>query len=247
MIFFLFVVAIIISSVTAIEAHEIDESQINNLESELTVPAEGMSQKLSSPSDSAEPVLKINNDTNEVSLSSELESNSVKTSAYIVLDNDADKENIYVGDYVTWILKAQNFGQDIAKNVKLYNKLPDGLKYIKHTTTKGTFDSVSGVWNIGDLRVEDGLVKLLITVKALTAGEKVNKAYITSDTPNSNDKTYEEEEIDVFPRDNSKTSESEKHVPAKSLHDTRLHETGNPVFLILVSLFILFISDIRRK
>ena len=247
MIFFLFVLVIIISSVNAIDAHEIDENQIDNLESELAAPENDMSQKLSSPSDSADPVLKKSNDTDEAISSSELENDVVKTSAYLVLDNDADKENIYLGDYVTWILQAQNFGPDIAKNVKLYNKLPEGLKYIKHTTTKGTFDPVSGVWNIGDLRVEDGQVNLLITVKALTVGEKVNKAYITSDTLNSNNKTYEEEEIGVFSRDNSKTSGFEKHVSAKSLHETRLHETGNPVFLILVSLLILFIPSIKRK
>ena len=242
MIFFLFVVIIIISSVTAISAHEVDENQTSNLESELAATSIDISHDILSSSDYAEPVLKKSNDTGKVSSSSALENDAVKTSAYIVIDNDADKENIYVGDYVTWIVEVQNFGPDTAKNVKIHDKLPDGLKYIKHTTTKGTFDPVSGIWNIGNLTVEDGLVTLYITEKALTPGEKVNKVYITSDTPNSNTETSEDEEMDVFSRDNTKVSEFEKHVSAK-----RLHETGNPIFLILVALSILFIPSIKRK
>jgi uncharacterized repeat protein (TIGR01451 family) len=33
-----------------------------------------------------------------------------------VLDNDADKEDIVVGEEVTWIITASNLGQDTAKN-----------------------------------------------------------------------------------------------------------------------------------
>ena len=36
------------------------------------------------------------------------------------------------------------------------------------------------------------MVKLYITVNALPTGEKVNQAYITSDTPNSNIETSED-------------------------------------------------------
>ena len=242
MIFFLFVAIIIISSATAISAHEIDENQTNNLEPVLAATSIDRSHDTLSSSNNAEPVLKNSNDTDKVSSSSALKKDSVKTSAYLEIDNDADKENIYIGDYVTWIIEAQNFGPDVAKNVKIHDKLPDGLKYIKHTTNKGTFDPDSGIWDIGNLKVEDGLVTLYITVKALTTGEKVNKVYITSDTPNSNNEDYEEEEIDVFSRDNPKETEFEKHVSAK-----RLPETGNPILLILAALAILFIPSIKRK
>ena len=40
--------------------------------------------------------------------------------AYLVLDNDADIENIYLGESVTWILTAKNLGQDIAKNTSSF-------------------------------------------------------------------------------------------------------------------------------
>ena len=139
------------------------------------------------------------NDNSQPSLESNNNQNS--SSAYLVLDNDADVENVYIGDYVTWILEVQNFGPDTAKNVKVYDKLPNGLKYVKHSLTKGTFDPNTGIWDIGDLSVEEGLVTLLITTKAIAAGEQINEAYITSDTFNSNNETVEDEEIDVFDRD----------------------------------------------
>ena len=82
------------------------------------------------------------------------------SSSYLVLDNDADNEDIFVGEEVTWIITASNLGPDTAKNTKIYNKLPQGLKYIKHSTTKGTFNPKTGIWNIGNLSIDDGIVEL---------------------------------------------------------------------------------------
>ena len=149
------------------------------------------------------------------------------------MDNDADKENVYIGDYVTWIVSVINKGPDTAKNVKVFDQLPNGLKYIRHTATKGIFDPKSGIWDIGDLAVDDGEVFLKITTKAVSAGEMINKANLTTDSNNLNaNESYEEEEIDVFEH------ESETFV-AKAA--TSLHPTGNPIFLILLSLF----TDVR--
>ena len=176
------------------------------------------------------------NDNSQPSLESNNNQNS--SSAYLVLDNDADVENVYICDYVTWILEVQNFGPDTAENVKVYDKLPDGLKYVKHSLTKGTFNPNTGIWDIGDLSVEEGLVTLLISTRAIAAGEQINEAYITSDTFNSNNETFEEEEIDVFDRDSPDEIEFERA--------TFMHATGNPIFLILTCLAILIIPIIKR-
>lgn len=158
---------------------------------------------------------------------------------FLVLDNDVDKENAYVGDYVTWILDAVNLGPDVAKNTKVHDSLPSGLKYISHTATKGTFDPNTGIWDIGDLTIDDGHVTLLIVTKALTVGEKVNKAFITGDTFNTNNETFEAEEMDVFEKSDSEKS-FEKTVSAK------MYETGNPIFLVICSLLSLMVIVIKR-
>lgn len=161
------------------------------------------------------------------------------SSSYLVLDNDADNEDIFVGEEVTWIITASNLGPDTAKNTKIYNKLPQGLKYIKHSTTKGTFNPKSGIWNIGNLSIDDGIVELWITTLALTNGKMINKAYIGTDSENSNiNESYEEEKIDVFEVEN-KVSKDVEIVSAK------IYATGNPLFLILISIFILFLPRFK--
>lgn len=161
------------------------------------------------------------------------------SSSYLVLDNDADNEDIFVGEEVTWIITASNLGPDTAKNTKIYNKLPQGLKYIKHSTTKGTFNPKTGIWNIGNLSTDEGIVELWITTLALTNGKMINKAYIVTDSENSNiNESYEEEKIDVFEVEN-KVSKDVEIVSAK------IYATGNPLFLILISIFILFLPRFK--
>ena len=161
------------------------------------------------------------------------------SSSYLVLDNDADNEDIFVGEEVTWIITASNLGPDTAKNTKIYNKLPQGLKYIKHSTTKGTFNPKTGIWNIGNLSTDEGIVELWITTLALTNGKMINKAYIVTDSENSNiNESYEEEEIDVFEVEN-KVSKDVEIVSAK------IYATGNSLFLILISIFILFLPRFK--
>ena len=197
---------------------------------------------------SQEPDLELSNDgednleitADEEILSSNESNEKTDSSAYLVLDNDANVENVYIGDYVVWIVSVINNGPDMAKNVKVYDQLPDGLKYIKHTTTKGTFNPKTGIWNIGNLSVEDGEVFLNITVKALSAGEKINKANLTTDSINLNNESYEEEEIDVFER-HSKDDDDSDNV-AKSLYST-----GNPLALVLISLFVIFVTSVKSK
>lgn len=155
---------------------------------------------------------------------------NITKSAYLVLDNDADNENIHIGDYVTWTVSVQNLGPDIAQNTKVYDELPEGLKYCYHKLTKGIFNPQTGIWDIGDLKVEDGEVVLNITCIAVTAGEKINKVWLTSDTLNLNDETFEEEEIDVLEFD----YDTDKNVK-KEIIDR--NSTGNPIFLILMTLF----------
>ena len=77
---------------------------------------------------------------NQQQTTPEVISSNSKSSSYLILDNDADKENIHIGDVVVWTVSVINLGPDMAKNVKVIDKLPSGLKYIKHIASKGTFN-----------------------------------------------------------------------------------------------------------
>ncbi len=220
-----------ISSVSAadIDNATLDSSLIQDETPELTAPAESQDVLSVSQNDSA--VLASSSQKSDVSSKNE------DSSAYLILDNDADKENIHIGEYVTWIVSVINTGPGIAKNVKVFDQIPDGLKYIKHTATKGTFDPKTGIWDIGDLSIDDNEVFLYITTLAVSVGEKINKANITCDTVNLNNETYEEEEIDVV--ENSKDSND-------AVYENTLKSTGNPLMLVILSLLGCFIGYYKR-
>ena len=165
---------------------------------------------------------------------------SDSSSTDLELDNDADKENIHVGDLVTWILEVKNNGPNVAKNVKLLDQLPEGLKFVRYSASKGVFNITTGIWEIGDLQVGEKQVLKIVT-KALTLGEKTNKANLTSDTEITvPDKCYEEEEIDVVKKTYNVKAESKKF-------SKTLYPTGNPIAVLLVSVLVLLGASIKRR
>ena len=178
--------------------------------------------------------------TSDGEILSKSSNDNTDSSANLILDNDANIENIYIGDLVVWIVSVINKGPDTAKNVKVFDQLPEGLKYVKHTTSKGTFNPKTGIWNIGNLSVEDGEVFLNITTKAISTGEKINKANLTTDSINLNNESYEEEEIDVF-------EHSEEDSSSKTVHAATIYATGNPLALALISLLMIFATSIKSK
>ena len=189
------------------------------------------------------PALEIQEDAvAEKDTANDSKANS-SSKAFLIIDNDADKENVYISDLVIWSIGVLNAGPDTAENVNVYDQLPDGMEYVSHIATKGDFDPVTGIWNIGSLSIHDGIEYLDIVTKALTAGEKVNKANVTSDTYNLNENnSYEEEEIDVLSY-SSAGKDSLSHYSANALYST-----GNPIVLILISIIgIIFSFAVKDK
>ena len=70
-------------------------------------------------------------------------------------------------DYVTFTLTATNAGPNDAAYVKVYNTLPDKLKYISDDSN-GVFNSTTGLWTIGYLATGETAV-LHIVAQAMTS------------------------------------------------------------------------------
>lgn len=67
-------------------------------------------------------------------------------------------------DVISWTITASNvWGPDNASNVKISDLLPDGLTYINSTASRGSYNSTSGVWTIGDLGVGETVTLTLDT------------------------------------------------------------------------------------
>lgn len=175
-----------------------------------------------------------------ISVYSTKKSDNKKT--HIELDNDADKENVKIGEFVTWTFEAKNYGPNLATNTKVHITLAKGLKFIKYDASKGTFDPKTGIWTIGDLEAGEKLV-LKIVSQAITAGEKVTIANLTSDTNSTTPKECnEEEEIDV----EKEEIDVEEHTAKEKKISKELYQTGTPIGLLVLSLLVIFATGIKR-
>lgn len=81
-------------------------------------------------------------------------------SSNITVDNTTPNE----GDTVKYSITVNNAsGSSKATNVNITDLLPTGVTYISSTTTNGTYNSGSGLWNIGDL---NGNTAALLIIEA---------------------------------------------------------------------------------
>src|SRR4030042_238567 len=62
----------------------------------------------------------------------------------------------YLGDIITITVTLWCYGGDVpaAGNVKINCTLPSGLHYLSYTSDKGTYDNESGIWYVGNIRVD---------------------------------------------------------------------------------------------
>lgn len=105
-----------------------------------------------------------------------------------------DVENVYVGNdfnqvgsVVPWnvTVTADN---GIAHNTKVYITFSDNMEFVSHNETMGTYDSATGIWNLGDLTSSDSPL-LLISTKLKENGKfsfAANATTTSKDTDLSN-------------------------------------------------------------
>jgi len=86
----------------------------------------------------------------------------------------------YLGN-VVFTVTVTNNGPDDATGVKLSDLLPAGLVWISDNPSQGSYDHVTGIWDIGDLYVEQGNVTLTITALVNKTGNITNMANASSD------------------------------------------------------------------
>ena len=93
-------------------------------------------------------------------------------------------------DTVIFTLTASNYGPNDAANVKVYNTLPNGLKYVSDDSN-GKFNSTSGLWAVGPLA--NGASAILhIVAQAMIANATVtDTANITDPDPDNTTEFYD--------------------------------------------------------
>ncbi|WP_296699811.1 SdrD B-like domain-containing protein [Thiocapsa sp. UBA6158] len=85
-----------------------------------------------------------------------------------------------VGETLTFTLTAANApGFSKATGVEITDLLPSGYRVLSATPSTGSYDSVTGVWDLGDLAA-GGLATLSIQARVMTRGEYENVAEVTA-------------------------------------------------------------------
>ncbi|MBE9165913.1 DUF4347 domain-containing protein, partial [Tychonema sp. LEGE 06208] len=114
----------------------------------------------------------------------------------VTVDNPAPKE----GDVITYTVSAKNvaLGNDAA-NIKLTSLLPTTLSLTSNTPTQGTYDPVTGVWDVGKLAVNDTTsLTLKATVNPGSGGQTIsNTVAIAAADRNDPDITNNNAKVDI--------------------------------------------------
>ncbi len=112
--------------------------------------------------------------------------------ADLSLTKTADTLTPNVNQNVTFTLTVSNAGGNDATGVQVTDILPAGLVFDSSAPSQGTFNSATGVWNVGDL-INGATASLQLVAKVTTTGAKRNNAQITAvaqadpdSTPNNN-------------------------------------------------------------
>ena len=85
-----------------------------------------------------------------------------------------------------WTIRVTNIGVDTAVNVKVTDKLPEGVRYVSDDSLNN-YDSESGIWTIGDLASGES-IELNIVTKVVKTNVTINNfAKVTSDTYDTNE------------------------------------------------------------
>lgn len=98
--------------------------------------------------------------------------------ADLELRKSVNTPRVNVGQNATFTLELLNRGPDGATNVHVGDRLPIGLSFVKATPSQGSYDPVSGDWNVGSL-ASGARATLAIEVTVLGPGPFTNAAEVS--------------------------------------------------------------------
>ncbi|MCB0101080.1 MAG: DUF11 domain-containing protein, partial [Anaerolineales bacterium] len=99
-----------------------------------------------------------------------------------------DNATPLVGAQVIFTITIFNDGTGDARSVEVKSLLPSGLSYVSHSTVTGTYNSSTGIWDVGTL-TNGASATLSITAEVMTGSTKTNMAEVWSSYDGDPDST----------------------------------------------------------
>ena len=143
-------------------------------------------------------IVNVTSSDDDLNLSNNVANNTINVKPLIDLkvNKTVDAHEVKVGDYVIWTITVKNNGLSNATDVKVDDVLPNGLKYINHD---GDGIYSSGIWNIGNLKVNESAI-LIITTQVIKTGEITNIAKVrANETENNTEDNEDNDTVKVKP------------------------------------------------
>jgi uncharacterized repeat protein (TIGR01451 family) len=104
----------------------------------------------------------------------------------LVVDKQVANPTYAVGDIATFTITLTNQGAMAADSVSILDKLPEDLIFVTATSSKGTYDSVTGLWMIGHLSISESVtLQIQARVSGGASGGETNTASIYNSTANT--------------------------------------------------------------
>ncbi len=107
---------------------------------------------------------------------------NVSTIADLELTVVSNKDEVNIGDEFIWTITVVNHGPNVALNTIATYYVNGDVEFVKYESSKGTFDSSTNIWKIGDLDVGEK-VTLKLVYKSLNTGIASIYANTSCDTP----------------------------------------------------------------
>jgi gliding motility-associated-like protein/uncharacterized repeat protein (TIGR01451 family) len=99
------------------------------------------------------------------------------------IEKTVDRENAIIGDEVIFTIDLTNLGPEVATDITVTDLLdPLGFDYVSHTVSNGTYDPLTGVWQLDEMEGEE-VATLEITVALISVGSFANNVSIDASFP----------------------------------------------------------------
>lgn len=189
----------------------------------------------------------------------------------LTITKEGDKK-VEVGDTVTWKITVKNSG-NTAENVSVKEKLPKNFELVLANASKGTFNEQNSSWEIGDLNKSESAT-LTIKAKAKKEGNYTNEVSLLTDSNNINKNTTVKADVEVTSKEKNDSSKDDDKKVTKDKKDKKdkkvkkdkpktnktktnttnqtnqkidLRKAGNPILVILISVFVVLGLGVLRK
>ena len=132
-------------------------------------------------------VVTVNSTTPDTDMSNNRANNTtdVKPICDVEVTKSVNSSSVDILDIIKWTVVVKNNGPSTARDVKVADFLPNGLKLVGADASVGSYSN--GVWNVGDLTDSSSETLVLIT-QVVKDGSITNFVTVNSTTPDS-DKT----------------------------------------------------------